>query len=95
MQSPREPHLKAVYHVLRYLKQDPTVGIFIFNRPELNVSAYYDSDWVVCPNSRRSISGYLVLMGDSPINWKSKKQATISLSSAEAKYRAIIQVVGN
>lgn len=24
MQSPREPHMKAAYHILRYLKQDPT-----------------------------------------------------------------------
>ena len=94
MQSPREPHLKAAYHVLRYLKQDPTMGIFISNKADFTVSAYCDSDWAACPESRRSVSGYLVLMGDSPISWKSKKQATISLSSAEAEYRAIRQVVG-
>uniref|UniRef100_A0A3Q7G3Z9 Reverse transcriptase Ty1/copia-type domain-containing protein n=1 Tax=Solanum lycopersicum TaxID=4081 RepID=A0A3Q7G3Z9_SOLLC len=60
MQSPRVPHLKAAYHVLKYLKQDPTMCY---------------SDWAACPESRRSVSGYLVLMGDSHISWKSKKQA--------------------
>jgi len=94
MQTPREPHLRAAYHVLRYLKQDPTMGIFILNKPDLTISAYCDSDWAACPDSRKSVSGYLVLMGDSPISWKSKKQATVSLSSAEAEYRAVRQVVG-
>ncbi|XP_015169196.1 uncharacterized mitochondrial protein AtMg00240-like [Solanum tuberosum] len=77
MQTPREPHLKAGYHVLRYLKQDPTMGIFISNKPDLTVNAYCDSDWATCPDS----------------SWKSKKQATFSLSSAEAEYKAVRQVV--
>jgi len=86
--------MKAAYHVLRYLMQDPTLGIFISNKPDLTVTAYCDSDWAACSDSRRSVSGYLVLMGDSPVSWKSKKQATVSLSSAEAEYRAVRQVVG-
>ncbi|XP_015161264.1 uncharacterized mitochondrial protein AtMg00810-like [Solanum tuberosum] len=94
MQTPREPHLKASYHVLRYLKQDPTLGIFISNKPDLTVSAYCDSDWAACPDSKKFVSGYLVLMEDSPISWKSKKQAIVSLSSAEAEYRVVRQVVG-
>ncbi|XP_049343382.1 uncharacterized mitochondrial protein AtMg00810-like [Solanum verrucosum] len=94
MQSPREPHMKAAYHVLRYMMQDPTLGIFISNKSDLTVTAYCDSDWAACSDSRRSVSGYLVLMGDSHVSWKSKKQATVSLSSAEAEYRAVRQVVG-
>lgn len=83
METPREPHLKAAYHVIRYLKQDPTLGIFISNKPNLTINAYCDSDWTACPDSRKSVSGYLVLMGDSPLSWKSKKQSTVSLSSTE------------
>uniref|UniRef100_A0A3Q7GKB4 Reverse transcriptase Ty1/copia-type domain-containing protein n=1 Tax=Solanum lycopersicum TaxID=4081 RepID=A0A3Q7GKB4_SOLLC len=94
MQSPREPHLKAAYHVLRYLQHDPTLGVFINNKSDVTISAYCDSDWASCPDSRKSMSGYFVLMGDSPISWKFKKQPTVSLSSAEAEYRAIRQVVG-
>ncbi|XP_049373639.1 uncharacterized mitochondrial protein AtMg00810-like [Solanum verrucosum] len=95
LQSPREPHLKASYHVVRYLKQDPTLGIFVSNKPHLNISAFCDSNWATCPDSRKSISGYLVIMGNSPISWKSKKQAIVSLSSVEAEYRAVRQVVGS
>ncbi|XP_019244619.1 PREDICTED: uncharacterized protein LOC109224497 [Nicotiana attenuata] len=94
MQSPREPHLKVAYHVLRYLRGDPTLGIFLTNDADYRVKAFCDSDWATCPKSRKSVSGYIVLLGNSPISWKSKKESTISLSSAEAEYRSAKIVVG-
>nr|XP_016501793.1 PREDICTED: uncharacterized mitochondrial protein AtMg00810-like [Nicotiana tabacum] len=66
--SPREPHLKAAYHVLRYLKCDPSLGIFLSNSKDYRVRAFCDSDWAACPESRKSVSGYVVLLGDSPIS---------------------------
>ncbi|XP_019232517.1 PREDICTED: uncharacterized protein LOC109213210 [Nicotiana attenuata] len=94
MYDPRKPHLTAAFHLLRYLKKDPTLGIFLSKDQDYTIKAYCDSDWAACPDSRKSVSGYLVLMGNSPISWKSKKQDTISLSSAEAEYRALRKVVG-
>jgi len=44
LQSPREPHLQAAYHVLRYLKSDPCLGIFLSNDKSCTVTAYCDSD---------------------------------------------------
>ena len=41
---------------------------------------------------RRSRSGYVVLMAGAPIDWLSKKQGLVALSTAEAEYIARSQV---
>ncbi|XP_062118484.1 uncharacterized mitochondrial protein AtMg00810-like [Humulus lupulus] len=87
MQHPKHEHWDATIRVVRYLKGAPGHGILLRSDSDLSLQGWCDSDWVACPLTRRSLTGWLVFLGQSPISWKTKKQPTISRSSTEAEYR--------
>ena len=61
MCQPRSTHLIAAKRILRYVKGTLGYGLrFLAQQPPVHVSAYSDTDWASCPESRRSTSSYLI-----------------------------------
>ena len=93
MQSSKKSHMEAATRVIRYLKGSVGQGIWLHSEPTNIITCWCDSDWAACPNTRRSITGYVIKFGESLVSWKSKKQQTVSRSSAEAEYRSMASAV--
>ncbi|XP_019230259.1 PREDICTED: uncharacterized protein LOC109211212 [Nicotiana attenuata] len=93
MQKPKRSHLEAAQRVVKYVKNHPSQGILLSNKQRNTITAYCDVDRATCPITRKSITGFFVKYGHSLISWKSKKQSTISRSSAEFEYRSIVSTV--
>ena len=62
------------------------MGLWYPNEATLNLKGYSDSDFTGCKLDRKSTSGTCHLLGASIISWNSKKQACVTLSTAEVEY---------
>jgi hypothetical protein len=93
MHAPTVTHAGLLKRILRYLKGTVSLGIHLFAAPTPTITAYTDADWAGCPDTRRSTSGYAIFIGDSIVSWSSKRQTTVSRSSAEAEYRGVANAV--
>ena len=83
-------HWTAAKRVLRYLKGTLDVGL-VFSPHSEPVRGYVDADWGGSTLDRKSHSGFMFLLGGSPISWDSRKQRTVALSTTEAEYMALAE----
>nr|GEV15976.1 ribonuclease H-like domain-containing protein [Tanacetum cinerariifolium] len=89
MHDPREPHLCALKRILRYVQGTLNYGLHLISSSTIDLVAYSDADWAGCPTTRRLTSGYCVFLGNNLLSWSSKRQQTLSRSSAQAEYRGV------
>ncbi|KAF8780514.1 hypothetical protein HU200_001642 [Digitaria exilis] len=93
MHAPRESHGAMLKRILRYIKGTTALGLHLHASSTPTITAYTNADWAGCPDTRRSTSGFAIFLGDSLVSWSSKRQTTVSRSSAEAEYRGVANAV--
>ena len=88
-------HWTTVKRIFRYLKQTKNAALTYggkeaeFNNTKLNF--FCDADWGN-GSDQKSISSYVTIIAGGAVTWNSKKQATVALSTAEAKYIAATHI---
>jgi len=83
----------AAKRVLRYIKGTASIGLtFGSAMPCADgvtlAPSFCDADWAGDLHGRRSTTGLILKVNGCTVSWASKKQHTVSLSSAEAEYMA-------
>jgi hypothetical protein len=78
----------AVKRILRYLRGAAGLGISLGGQGPHTLECYADADWGNDALDRRSTTGFVCLLGGA-ISWKTKRQPTTALSTAEAEYMAL------
>ncbi|GKA02463.1 hypothetical protein Tco_0675128, partial [Tanacetum coccineum] len=55
---------------------------------ELNVTGFCDASWQSDKDDTKSQTGYVFIVNEGAVDWKSKKQTTIAMSATQAEYMA-------
>ena len=93
VENPGRPHWDAAKRVLRYLRGTTDMAL-VYSRPlspDL-FTTFCNADLGGNPDNSRSTSGFAVCMGSGAIQWGSRLQPHVSLSSTESEYTTVSKV---
>ena len=84
----KESHLTTVKRIIRYINGTPNYGLWYSKDSNACLAEYSDTNWAGSVDDRKSTSGGCFYLGNNLVSWMSKKQNSVSLSTAEAEYIA-------
>lgn len=65
MHQPKKSHMDAALRIVKYVKNEPGLGLFLESSANYKITAYCDADWASWPMSIRSIIGLYIKIGSS------------------------------
>nr|GEX38287.1 uncharacterized mitochondrial protein AtMg00810-like [Tanacetum cinerariifolium] len=86
--QPKVSQMHALKRILRYLKGQPTLGLWYPKDSPLELIAYFNSDYAGASLDRKSTTRGYQFLGSRLISWQCKKQTVVANSITEAKYIA-------
>ena len=89
--DPRFEHWKASKNVMRYLQGTKDYMLTYKRSEQLEVVGYSDSDYGGCLASLKSTSGFVFMLENGAISWKSEKQSITASSTMEAEFVACFE----
>lgn len=84
--NPKMKHAAAVKHLLRYIKG--TLDFTIRYHGTKSLEAWADADWGGDIPTRKSTTGFVILLNGGPVAYASQLQKSVALASASAEYYA-------
>ena len=87
--NPSQNHVKAVKTIFRYLRGTIDMGVKFGGSTTEGLVAYTDADFGGCSTTRRSTTGFIIMLNGGPVSWASRRQGCVSLSTTEAEYIAL------
>ncbi|KAB2604291.1 retrotransposon protein [Pyrus ussuriensis x Pyrus communis] len=84
--NPGTTHWVAAKKVLRYLKRTRDFMLTYSYVDKLELVGFTDSDLAGCVDDRKSTNGYIFLLANGAVSWKSAKQKGIASSTMEAEF---------
>ena len=91
-QNPTKRDWTALKKIYRYLGGTLTRGLLFHGGCDLTVEAWCDADHAADRSDSKSRTGYVITVGGTPVDWHSKKQEIVALSTAEAEYISMAKV---
>lgn len=86
LHNPSQRHVDALKPIYRYLASRSGNGPAYNKRSPLEFTCYTDSDYAACKDTRRSISGNLLMANGMLIMWGSALQSAPTHSTTEVEY---------
>ena len=87
MEKPKNVHWQGIKRVLKYLRGTTDRGItFVLGSGTTELIAFCDADWAGDIDTRRSTTGWILLLNGGSIAWSSRKQSVTATSTTEAEF---------
>ncbi|GKD06194.1 putative RNA-directed DNA polymerase [Tanacetum coccineum] len=90
-------HGKVEHGILKRRSSGSTLQAFTDvlwkGNPDTSLEAFSDAEWDEDSDDQWSMGGFPIYLGSNLISWTTRKQRTISRSSAESEYKAIVDTV--